>query len=67
MYCYQCAKTGKITKVLDGDSKCKFNHFAYTHSLDEDIKLIERIDGLRERRISEESNFIREFISNDRN
>jgi len=66
MYCYQCSKGGKITKVLDGDSKCRYNHFAHTLSLDEDIELNEKIAELKARKQNDESNYIREFIANER-
>lgn len=65
MYCYECARGGKIHYVPTGFGECAFGHNIHV-GLDEQLQISGMIDEIIKRKESEGSNYIREFIANER-
>lgn len=64
MYCYECAKGGKLHYVSTGLNECIFGHNVHV-DLDKQLQLSVMINEIKERKKLEESNYIREFIANE--
>jgi hypothetical protein len=65
MYCYECAKGGKIHYVPAGLGKCVFGHNIYV-GLKKELEISEMINEIREQKEHDLYNYVREFIKNER-
>lgn len=65
MYCYRCAKEGKIRYVTDGYRTCLIGHSVHVN-LDQEVELPSLIQSIKDRKIDSGMDGIREFIKRER-
>jgi len=65
MYCYECAKHGKIQYVPLGLSKCLLRHNVHV-GLNEELELENLIDEIIKRKEHDDIDYIRTFIKNEK-